>query len=37
MGAKVVGIIDSEGGLIKEDGFSLEEMTELFLIKMEIH
>ena len=30
LGAKVVGIIDRVGGVIKEDGFSLEEMTELF-------
>ena len=32
-GAKVVGIIDSVGGLIKEEGFSFEEITELFLNK----
>jgi glutamate dehydrogenase/leucine dehydrogenase len=32
-GAKVVGIIDRVGGLIKEDGFSFEEITELFLEK----
>ena len=30
MGAKVVGIIDKVGGLINEDGFSFEEITELF-------
>jgi len=30
LGAKVVGIIDRVGGIINEDGFSLEEMTELF-------
>ncbi len=30
LGVKVVGIIDRVGGVIKEDGFSLEEMTELF-------
>lgn len=30
-GVSVVGIIDKEGGLIKEEGFSLEEITELFL------
>ncbi len=30
LGAKVVGIIDRVGGVINEDGFSLEEMTELF-------
>ncbi|MDX1445566.1 Glu/Leu/Phe/Val dehydrogenase dimerization domain-containing protein [Lishizhenia sp.] len=33
MGAKVVGIIDRVGGLIKEDGFSFEEIKELFLNK----
>ncbi|GAA4237144.1 Glu/Leu/Phe/Val dehydrogenase dimerization domain-containing protein [Postechiella marina] len=33
MGAKVVGIIDIAGGLIKEDGFSFEEIKELFLAK----
>jgi len=33
MGAKVVGIIDIAGGLINEDGFSFEEITELFLAK----
>jgi glutamate dehydrogenase/leucine dehydrogenase len=33
LGAKVVGIIDRDGGLIKEEGFSLEEMTNLFLSK----
>ncbi|MEP2771175.1 MAG: Glu/Leu/Phe/Val dehydrogenase dimerization domain-containing protein [Fulvivirga sp.] len=31
MGVKVVGIIDREGGLIKEDGFSIEEIKELYL------
>jgi len=30
LGAKVVGIIDRVGGIINEDGFSLEEMKELF-------
>ena len=30
MGVKVVGIIDIVGGLIKEDGFSFEEITQLF-------
>ena len=30
MGAKVVGIIDRLGGLINEQGFSMEEMTKLF-------
>jgi glutamate dehydrogenase/leucine dehydrogenase len=33
MGAKVVGIIDQVGGLINEEGFSFEEITELFLHK----
>lgn len=33
LGAKVVGIIDREGGILKEDGFSMEEMTQLFLAK----
>jgi glutamate dehydrogenase/leucine dehydrogenase len=33
LGAKVVGIIDREGGLIKEEGFTMEEMTSLFLNK----
>ncbi len=32
-GAKVVGIIDREGGLINEEGFSFEEIKELFLTK----
>ena len=32
-GAKVVGIIDREGGLIKEDGFSFDEIKDLFLMK----
>jgi glutamate dehydrogenase/leucine dehydrogenase len=32
-GAIVVGIIDSVGGLIKENGFSFEEIRELFLNK----
>ncbi|OIQ26136.1 MAG: amino acid dehydrogenase [Crocinitomix sp. MedPE-SWsnd] len=32
-GAKVVGIIDRVGGLIKEEGFSFEEITDLFLAK----
>ncbi len=30
-GVKIVGIIDRNGGLISTDGFSLEELTELFL------
>jgi glutamate dehydrogenase/leucine dehydrogenase len=29
-GAKIVGIIDRDGGLINEQGFSFEEITELF-------
>ena len=33
MGVKIVGIIDSDGGLINEEGFSLEEIKELFLKK----
>lgn len=33
MGAKVVGIIDIVGGLIKEDGFSFDEIRDLFLAK----
>lgn len=32
-GAIIVGIIDRVGGLIKEDGFSMEEIRELFLKK----
>ncbi|MDG1148292.1 MAG: Glu/Leu/Phe/Val dehydrogenase dimerization domain-containing protein [Crocinitomicaceae bacterium] len=32
-GAKIVGIIDRVGGLINTDGFSLEEVKELFLTK----
>ena len=32
-GAKVVGIIDRVGGLIKEEGLSFEEITQLFLEK----
>lgn len=32
-GAKIVGIIDRVGGLINEDGFTLEEIRELFLNK----
>lgn len=30
-GVKVVGIIDRDGGLIKEDGFGLDQIRELFL------
>lgn len=33
MGAKVVGIIDRAGGVIKEDGFSFEEIRTFFLNK----
>ncbi len=33
LGAKVVGIIDIVGGVIKEEGFTMEEMTDLFLNK----
>ncbi|MBZ9728571.1 amino acid dehydrogenase [Salegentibacter sp. JZCK2] len=33
MGVKVVGIIDRAGGLINEEGFTFEEITELFLNK----
>ena len=30
MGAKVVGIIDKVGGLINPEGFTFEEITQLF-------
>ncbi|MGE0929608.1 Glu/Leu/Phe/Val dehydrogenase dimerization domain-containing protein [Peijinzhouia sedimentorum] len=30
-GVKIIGIIDREGGLINKDGFSAEEITNLFL------
>ena len=33
MGAKIVGIIDIVGGLIKEDGFSFEEIQAMYLAK----
>ena len=33
LGAKVVGIIDQEGGLLNDNGFSFEEIRELFLNK----
>ena len=33
LGAKVVGIIDRDGGVINKEGFSMEEMTALFLEK----
>lgn len=32
-GAKIVGIIDKDGGLLNKDGFSFEEITELFYNK----
>lgn len=33
MGVKVVGIIDRDGGLINKDGFTFEEIKNLFLAK----
>lgn len=33
MGAKVVGIIDRDGGVINEEGFTFEQIKELFLKK----
>lgn len=33
LGAKVVGIIDKNGGLINEDGFTMSEIRDLFLNK----
>ena len=33
MGVKIVGIIDVVGGVIKEEGFTFEEITNLFLAK----
>ena len=33
MGVKIVGIIDRDGGLINQDGYSFEEIKELFLNK----
>ena len=33
MGAKIVGIIDREGGVINEDGFSFEEIKKMYLNK----
>ncbi|WP_339696139.1 Glu/Leu/Phe/Val dehydrogenase dimerization domain-containing protein [uncultured Marixanthomonas sp.] len=33
MGAKVVGVIDRAGGIINEDGYSFDEIKELFLNK----
>jgi len=32
-GVKIVGIIDRDGGLIKEEGFSLDEIRELFILR----
>ncbi|WP_333695687.1 Glu/Leu/Phe/Val dehydrogenase dimerization domain-containing protein [Flavobacterium sp.] len=33
MGAKIIGIIDREGGIINEEGFTFEEIQRLFLNK----
>ncbi|CAI8156282.1 MAG: Glutamate dehydrogenase [Polaribacter sp. SA4-10] len=33
LGVKVVGIIDREGGIVSKEGFSMKEMTNLFLLK----
>ncbi|MBF8150295.1 amino acid dehydrogenase [Winogradskyella sp. F6397] len=33
MGAKIVGIIDRDGGLINEEGFSFSEINDLYLAK----
>ena len=33
MGAKIIGIIDRDGGIINEDGYTLEEIKALFLAK----
>ena len=33
MGARVVGVIDRAGGLIKAEGFSFKEITDLYLAK----
>ena len=33
LGAKVIGIIDKHGGLINEQGFTMDEMTDLFVNK----
>lgn len=33
MGAKIVGIIDRDGGLINEEGFTFEQIKDLFLKK----
>ena len=35
LGAKIVGIIDKEGGLINENGFNYEEVCKLFIDKKE--
>ncbi len=35
MGAKVVGIIDSVGGVVNEDGFTFEEIKDFFLRRHE--
>ena len=37
MGAKIVGIMDSSGGVINEEGFSREYITDLFLNKKNNH
>ncbi|HAP31274.1 MAG TPA: amino acid dehydrogenase, partial [Flavobacteriales bacterium] len=33
LGAKIIGIIDQEGGLINENGFTFEEIRQLFINK----
>jgi|TARA_B110000503_G_C7156293_1_gene417483 glutamate dehydrogenase/leucine dehydrogenase len=33
MGAKIVGIIDRDGGVLNKEGFTLEEITDFFLKK----
>jgi len=33
MGAKIIGILDRDGGLINKDGYSYEEIKDLFLAK----
>lgn len=33
LGAKVIAIVDKHGGLINEEGFSMDEMTDLFVNK----
>lgn len=33
MGAKIIGIIDRDGGIINENGYTFQEITELFLNK----